>query len=43
LREKFPGVAADAPAALDRYAFTPEIVARLMAQWRELEPDLRAN
>ena len=31
LREKYPGVAADIPAALDRYAFTPEIQTKLLA------------
>jgi hypothetical protein len=30
LREKFPGVAADIPAALDRHAFIPEIRAKLL-------------
>jgi len=43
LQEKFPGVAADVPAALDRYAFAPEIVAKLMAQWRALSPDIPSH
>jgi tetratricopeptide (TPR) repeat protein len=30
LREKFPGVAADIPATLDRHAFIPEIRAKLL-------------
>ena len=38
LREKFPGVAENIPAALDRNALAPEIVARLTAELRIVEP-----
>jgi len=40
LREKFPGVAADVPATLERYALAPDIVTKLLAQWRALQPDV---
>ena len=38
LREQFPGVAADVPAALRRYALAPEIVARLLTVLQQDEP-----
>ena len=38
LREKFPGVVVNIPAALDRYALAPQIVAKLTAELRTIEP-----
>lgn len=43
LRQKFPGVAADVPATLDRYAFAPEIVTKLMGQWRAVQSALETR
>lgn len=43
LGEKFPGVAADVPAAFDRYALAPDIVAKLTGQWRAVQADLAAR
>lgn len=45
LREASPGVAADIPAALDRYGFTPEIQAKLLFDLADtrLDSAIRAN